>query len=52
MRVSIALGIVFVMTVKPDLSGSLLTIGIAIILGLASSLRLRDRERTQEKLGA
>src|SRR5262245_3349971 len=52
MRVSIALGILFLMTVKPNLSGSLLTIGIAIILGLAFSLRLRDRERTQEKLGA
>ena len=32
--VAIALGIVFLMTVKPALSGSLLTIGIAVVLGL------------------
>lgn len=51
-RVAIALGIVFLMSVKPDLIVSLLTIGVAIIIGLASSLPLRDRERTQEKLSA
>jgi hypothetical protein len=36
-RVAMALGIIFLMTVKPDLSGSLLTIGIAAVLGLASA---------------
>ena len=36
-RAAIALGIVFLMTVKPDLAGALLTIGTAIILGLAST---------------
>lgn len=33
-RVTLALGIVFLMTLKPDLMGSLLTIGIAVSLGL------------------
>ena len=49
MRVSIALAIVFLMTVKPDLVGSLITLGIAIILGLAFSLpaRSRDRQKVQ-----
>ena len=48
-RVAIALGIVFLMTVKPDLSGSLLTIGVAIVLGLASALTMPGRERVQEE---
>jgi hypothetical protein len=33
------------MTVKPDLFGSLLTMGLAILLGLASSLPTWSRER-------
>ncbi len=37
-RTAIALGIVFLMTVKPDLAGALVTIGIAVVLGLASAL--------------
>lgn len=48
-RVAIALGIVFLMTVKPDLGGSLLTIGVAIVLGLASALPLPVRKRVQEE---
>jgi hypothetical protein len=36
-RLAIALGIVFLMTVKPGLAGALLTIGVVIILGLASA---------------
>ena len=48
-RVAIALGIVFLMTVKPDLSGSLLAIGVATVLGLASALPIRGRERVQEE---
>jgi hypothetical protein len=48
-RVAIALGIVFLMTVKPDLGGSLLTIGVAIVLGLASALPLPGRERAQKQ---
>ena len=49
MRASIALGIVFLMTVKPDLIGALLTMAIVVILGLAFSLprRTRDRRKLQ-----
>jgi hypothetical protein len=47
-RVAIALGIVFLKTAKPDLGGSLLTIGVAIILGLASTFPMPRRERLQE----
>ena len=37
-RVAIALGIVFLKIAKPDLGGALLTIGVAIVLGIASAL--------------
>jgi hypothetical protein len=47
-RMAIALGIVFLKTAKPDLGGSLLTIGIAIVLGLASTLPMPRRERAGE----
>jgi hypothetical protein len=47
-RVAITLGIVFLMTVKPDLSGSLLTIGIATVLGLISAVSMPNRQRVQE----
>jgi hypothetical protein len=42
-RVAFALGIVLLKTVKPDLGGSLLIIGVAIVLGLASALLMRSR---------
>jgi hypothetical protein len=45
MRVSLALGIVVLMTIKPDLPGALITLGAAVILGLASSLSIRGRAR-------
>jgi hypothetical protein len=50
-RVSIALGIVFLMTLKPDLTGSLIAMTVVIILGLAFSLPLRgrDQEKVQTK---
>ncbi len=48
-RVAITLGIVFLKVVKPDLAGSLLTIGVAIVLGLASTLPVPRRERAQER---
>jgi hypothetical protein len=48
-RVAIALGIIFLMTVKPDLSGALLAMGIAIVLGLASALPLLRRARAHEE---
>jgi hypothetical protein len=47
-RVAIALGIVFLKIAKPDLGGSLLTVGIAIVLGLASALPFPRSERAQE----
>ena len=47
-RVAIALAIVFLKTVKPDLVGSLLTVGVAIVLGVASTLPVSRRERAQE----
>jgi hypothetical protein len=40
-RMAIALGVVFLKTTKPDLGGSLLIIGIATVLGIASALPLR-----------
>jgi hypothetical protein len=46
-RMAIALGIVFLKTTKPDLSGSLLIIGVAIVLGLASALPLRRHAQAQ-----
>lgn len=46
-RLAIALGVVFLMTVKPDLSGALVTVGIAAVLGLASALLLPGRARPQ-----
>lgn len=49
-RVAIALGIVFLKIAQPDLIGSLLTIGAAIVLGLVSALPLLRQEQTQEKL--
>jgi hypothetical protein len=48
-RITAVLGIVFLMTVKPDLNGSLLTIGIATIAGLASALPFSDCEAMRER---
>jgi hypothetical protein len=42
-RLAIALGIVFLMTVKPGLGGALLTIGVAIVVGLALAWPTRGR---------
>ena len=47
-RVAIALGIVFLKTAKPDLGGSLITIGVAIVAGVVSALPMSRRERAQE----
>ncbi len=46
-RASIALGIVFLKIAQPDLSGSLLVIGMSILLGLASALPIARRMRVQ-----
>ena len=48
-RVAIALGIVFLKIAKPDFGGSLLTIGVAIVLGLISALPVPRRERAGER---
>ena len=37
-RLAVALGIVFLMTFKPDLNGSLVTIAVAAVLGLVAAL--------------
>lgn len=49
LRVAIALGIVFLMTGKPDLTGALLSMGIAIVLGLIPSLPMGSRAQTKGK---
>jgi hypothetical protein len=47
-RVAIVLGIVFLMTVKPGLEGALWTIGVAVILGLASARPMQRRGQTKQ----
>jgi Predicted integral membrane protein (DUF2269) len=42
----IALGVVFLMTIKPDLVGSLVTLVVALVLGVVSALIWRPREAT------
>lgn len=37
-RAAVVLGIIFLKIAKPELAGSLLTIGVAIVLGIASAL--------------
>lgn len=47
-RIAVTLGIFFLMSVKPDLTGSLLTIGVAALLGLLFSLPTFRRQPAQE----
>jgi hypothetical protein len=47
-RVAIVLGVVFLMTAKPDLLGSLLVVGGALVLGVASALPAWVRQRARE----
>ena len=47
-RIAIVLGIVFLKIAKPELAGSLLAIGVAIILGLATALHLPQPEQAHE----
>jgi hypothetical protein len=47
-RLAIAVGIVFLMTVKPGLGEALLALGLAVVLGLASALPAWSRVRLQE----
>ena len=46
-RMAVALGVVFLMTVKPDLGGALLTTGAALLLGLVSTVPAWGRNRTK-----
>jgi hypothetical protein len=46
-RVAIALSIVFLKIAKPDLIGSLLTVGVAIVLGIVSALYMPRRVQIQ-----
>jgi hypothetical protein len=46
-RAAILLGMIFLKIAKPDLSGSLLAIEVAVVLGLASALSLPRREQAQ-----
>ncbi len=48
-RVAIALGIIFLKVARPGLGGSLLTIGVAILLGLAPALYMPHGERARER---
>jgi hypothetical protein len=48
LRTAIALGIVFLMTIKPDLVGALLSMGAAIAVGLIVSRPIRSRERVMD----
>ncbi len=48
-RVAIGLGILLLMLAKPDYVGSLLIIGIAIVLGVASVFPALRKERAQEQ---
>jgi len=47
-RAALGLAIVFLKFAKPDLGGSLLALGVAIVLGIASALPMRRNERVLE----
>ncbi|HYN88256.1 MAG TPA: hypothetical protein VER55_06990 [Ardenticatenaceae bacterium] len=47
-RTAIALGIVFLMSVKPGLAGSLLAIGVAVALGLALAFLTSGRSKVKD----
>lgn len=48
-RLAMAVGIVFLMTVKPDLGGALLTVGGATVLGVVSAVFRLSGGRVPEK---
>jgi hypothetical protein len=49
-RVALLLGILLLMIAKPEWGGTLITTGVAIVLGIASALPVFRRERTQQGL--
>lgn len=48
-RVAVGLAIIYLMSVKPGLYGSLITLGVAIVLGLASVLFAMGQPRPQSQ---
>ena len=48
-RVAIVLGIILLKIAKPDLGGSLLTLSVAIVLGIASALPMSRRTGVQQR---
>jgi len=51
-RVALAIGVVFLMTVKPSLGAALVAIGAAVALGMASALPTLGRMQAREESGA
>ena len=49
-RLALTLGIVFLKTIKPGLGGSLLIVGIGIVLGVVSALPMVRHERVQQEM--
>ena len=47
-RASMALGIIFMMAVKPAMMGSLAVVGVSIVVGLALAMMTMGSRRTQE----
>ena len=47
-RMAIVLGIIFLKIAKPELGGSLLTIGVAIVFGIASAVPMARHEQAHE----
>src|SRR6266511_3753344 len=52
LRTALALGIVFVMSVKPDTAGALTAMGVALVLGLATGFPTWSRGRRTAPLAA
>jgi len=50
-RLAIGIGIIFLMAVKPATGGALLTIEVAVLLGVASALPAWGRDRTPAPTG-
>ncbi len=48
-RVAIALGIVFLKSAKPDVAGSLVAVGAAVLLGLGSALAVHSHMTATER---
>lgn len=49
-RIALALGIIFLKIARPDLALSLLTVGVAILLGIASAVPSLHRANAHQKL--